>query len=191
MHCALCKTKLCDSEGKNCYGENNSIDSIIDNESIKISSDMETEFSMQLTRVEELIMYCKRRNYKKIGIAFCVGLSNEVLTLVKILRSKGFKTYSACCKIGGISKQEIGIKHADIKHDAICNPHLQAQILNESQTDFNIIFGLCIGHDAEFTQSSKAPVSTLVVKDRVLAHNPIGALYSNYYLEKINKTDYL
>jgi len=191
MHCALCKTKLCDKEGKNCYGENNLKNTIENNDNIKVSSDMETLYSMQLTRVEELIMYCNRRGYKKIGIAFCVGLSNEVLVLTKILRSKGFKTFSACCKIGGISKQEIGIKHADIKHDAICNPHLQAQTLNESNTDFNIIVGLCIGHDAEFTQSSKAPVSTLIVKDRVLAHNPIGALYSNYYLEKIYKTDYL
>lgn len=31
------------------------------------------------------------------------------------------------------------------------------------------------------TKHSQAPVTTLVVKDRVLAHNPAGALYSAYY----------
>jgi len=41
--------------------------------------------------------------------------------------------------------------------------------------------GLCVGHDMLFTRHSRAPVTTLVVKDRVLAHNPAGALYSGYY----------
>lgn len=188
MNCALCKTKLCNSEGKNCYGNNNLIETVENNHAIKTASDMETMYPMQLTRVEELIMYCKLNNYKTIGIAFCVGLSRETEILAKILKKKEFKIYSACCKIGGISKQEIGIKHANVSHDAMCNPHLQAKILNDKKTDFNIIVGLCIGHDAEFTKSSNAPVSTLIVKDRVLAHNPIGALYSNYYLRKIKSS---
>jgi len=28
--------------------------------------------------------------------------------------------------------------------------------------------------------ASKAPVTTLIAKDRVLAHNPIGAVYCQY-----------
>jgi uncharacterized metal-binding protein len=40
------------------------------------------------------------------------------------------------------------------------------------------------GHDILFTEHSKAPVTTLAVKDRVLAHNPLGAIYSNYYLKR-------
>lgn len=35
-----------------------------------------------------------------------------------------------------------------------------------------------------FTKYSNAPVTTLVVKDRVLAHNPIGAIYSGFYRKK-------
>jgi uncharacterized metal-binding protein len=47
----------------------------------------------------------------------------------------------------------------------------------------NLVVGLCVGHDMLFTKRSEAPVTTFVVKDRVLAHNPVGAIYSGYYLE--------
>jgi uncharacterized metal-binding protein len=58
-------------------------------------------------------------------------------------------------------------------------------ILNNEKTDLNIILGLCIGHDTLFTKYSEAPVTTLAVKDRVLAHNPLGAIYSAYHLNKL------
>jgi uncharacterized metal-binding protein len=45
----------------------------------------------------------------------------------------------------------------------------------------NLIVGLCLGHDILFTMNSKAPVTTLIVKDRMLGHNPVIALYSNYH----------
>lgn len=43
--------------------------------------------------------------------------------------------------------------------------------------------GLCVGHDCLFNRHSAAPVTTLVAKDRVLANNPAGALYTagSYY----------
>jgi uncharacterized metal-binding protein len=56
----------------------------------------------------------------------------------------------------------------------------QAQLLNVAGTELNILCGLCAGHDAVFGMASKAPVTTLIVKDRVLAHNPIGAVYCQY-----------
>ena len=55
---------------------------------------------------------------------------------------------------------------------------LQAEILNSQGTELNIMVGLCVGHDSLFYMNSKAPVTTLVVKDRVLANNPAGALYA-------------
>lgn len=45
-------------------------------------------------------------------------------------------------------------------------------VLNDLQTDLNIIVGLCIGHDILFTKYSEAPVTTFIVKDRVTGHNP-------------------
>jgi uncharacterized metal-binding protein len=51
------------------------------------------------------------------------------------------------------------------------------KILNREDTELNFIVGLCLGHDILFTRYSKAPVSTLIVKDRMMGNNPAGALY--------------
>lgn len=45
--------------------------------------------------------------------------------------------------------------------------------------------GLCVGHDALFARACNGPVTTLVVKDRVLAHNPISVAYSGYWKKKL------
>ena len=49
------------------------------------------------------------------------------------------------------------------------------------KTSFNIIVGLCVGHDMLFTMNSKAPVTTLIVKDRFTGHNPVISLYTKYH----------
>jgi len=59
----------------------------------------------------------------------------------------------------------------------MCNPITQAEFLNKEKTDLNIVIGLCVGHDSLFMKYSEAPVTVLAVKDRVLAHNPLGAVY--------------
>lgn len=70
----------------------------------------------------------------------------------------------------------------------MCNPIHQALRLNAENTEFNIVMGLCVGHDSLFYKYSEALVTTLVAKDRVLAHNPVAALYtSNSYYSKIIK----
>jgi len=58
----------------------------------------------------------------------------------------------------------------------MCNPISQAQLLNDAGCQFNVVLGLCIGHDSMFFKHSEGLATTLVAKDRVLAHNPIGAL---------------
>ena len=82
---------------------------------------------------------------------------------------------------GGMDKAEAGIPE-DKKlnpgaFEAMCNPILQAKLLNEQKTELNIALGLCVGHDSLFYRYSDAMVTTLVAKDRVLAHNPVGAIY--------------
>ena len=68
--------------------------------------------------------------------------------------------------------------------ESVCNPVGQAKVLNEVGTEMNVIVGLCVGHDMLFQMYSRAPVTTLIVKDRVLAHSPAGAIYSSYYRRK-------
>ena len=67
----------------------------------------------------------------------------------------------------------------------MCNPAGQAALLNRVETELNILCGLCVGHDAIFAKESNAPVTTFIAKDRVLAHNPAGAVYSQYLRKTI------
>lgn len=150
-----------------------------------ISAEIEDEFYRQYTRVEETVEFAGRMGFHKIGIATCVGLIEESRVLAKILRKNGFEVFGAVCKVGSFQKTDAGVPQEHITKTGriMCNPILQAEILNRNDTELNIIMGLCVGHDSLFCKYSNAPVTTLVVKDRVLAHNPVGALYQtkSYY----------
>jgi uncharacterized metal-binding protein len=188
LNCALCSEKEC-YNGKDCLESKEEIKKLYQEHEIsliKTAAIIETKYYMKKTRVEEIILFSKKMNYKKIGLAFCVGLEKESKEIYNIFREH-FKVYAACCKICGIDKTEFELEKIDKNHnEAMCNPIGQASFLNGKKTDLNIIIGLCIGHDILFTEYSKAPVTTLAVKDRVLAHNPLGAIYSNYYRDKIS-----
>lgn len=157
------------------------------------SSSIESEGYCQWSRLKETIEFCKKMHYQKIGIAFCKGLRKEARTVANIFRSHGFAVVSVICKTGSISKEEAGIPEKSKIHpgdfEAMCNPIGQAKLLNSQNTDFNIAIGLCVGHDSLFYRNSEAPVTTLVAKDRVLAHNPCGAIYcaEGYYKSKLQE----
>jgi len=152
---------------------------------------VESEGYMKWTRVEDTIEFAKRMNFEKLGIACCIGLAEEGRILTDILESNGFQVTFVFCKTGGVPKEELGLKDSEKVHpgtfEPICNPVGQALIMNKAKTDLNIIVGLCVGHDSTFIKYSKAPVTVLVAKDRVLCHNPVGALYTakGYYKHKL------
>lgn len=139
------------------------------------------------TRVEDTIAFAKLMGYQTIGIATCLGLLAETQQMVTILKAQGLTPLSVCCKAGRIDKIKLGLdEKAKIypeKFEPACNPIAQAELLNNAGTDMNIIIGLCVGHDMLFNKYSHAPVTTLVVKDRVTGHNPVSVLYgqSTYY----------
>jgi uncharacterized metal-binding protein len=153
----------------------------------RASAQVEGLFYGKLTRVEEIMEFARRIGAKKIGIATCAGLIEEAKIFAEILTAKGFEYYSAICKVGSVDKTEIGIMEEEKirpgTHESMCNPILQARILNYHDTDLNVIVGLCVGHDSLFIKYSEAPVTTLVTKDRVTGHNPVAALYTahSYY----------
>ena len=104
--------------------------------------------------------------------------------LARILRANGFEVYSVICKAGAIKKTEVGIdEKCNAVGEQMCNPIYQAMALNLAKTELNIVMGLCVGHDSLFYKHSQAVTTTLVVKDRVLVHNPVMALYTadGYY----------
>jgi len=154
---------------------------------------VEAEGYCQKTRLEETMDFANRCGYKKLGVAFCVGLMKEAKMLVSVLRNNGFDVDSIACKNGSIPKEFLGIEDCQKvrpgTHEPMCNPIGQAELLNRSETQFNIVLGLCVGHDSLFIKNSEAPVTVFAVKDRVLAHNPLGALYlsEGYYKSKLYK----
>ena len=145
-------------------------------------------------RVEEVAQFAKKMGYKKLGIAFCIGLQDEAKMLTRILENRGFEVVSACCKAGAIPKERIGITEEQKiggpgTFETMCSPITQAEILNDEGTEFNILVGLCVGHDSLFFKYSKAPVTVLVAKDRVFGHNPVMGLYltGSYYRKLLRK----
>ena len=151
------------------------------------SAEVEYEGYCQWTRVQEIMEFAKKIGARKIGIANCIGLINEARIFAKILRSNGFEVYSVICKVAGKAKSSIGIpSRCEEIGAAMCNPILQARLLNEAKTDLNVVIGLCVGHDSLFYKYSDAYVTTLVTKDRVTGNNPAAALYTaqSYYKKK-------
>jgi len=148
------------------------------------------------TRVEDTIAFAKLMGYSKIGIATCIGLLDESERLSQILTAQGFEPLSVCCKAGSIDKLELGLSESDKVRpgtfEPACNPIAQAEICNRLGTEMNIIVGLCVGHDMLFNKHSQAPVTTLVVKDRVTGHNPVAVLYGqNFYFKRLQKQQVL
>lgn len=140
-------------------------------------------------RVKEAVRLCQMMGYHRVGLAFCRGLRKEAKILDGILRRNGLEVVSVICKTGGIPKEAVSIKekvHPD-SFEPMCNPIAQAMLLNEQKTEFNIVLGLCVGHDSMFYKYAEALTTTIIVKDRVLGHNPAAALYcaEGYFKDKL------
>ena len=144
------------------------------------------------TRIVEICEFAEKMNYKRLGIAFCVGFSKEAKIVEAIFKAYGFELVSVACKAGRTSKDLLGLKDEEKifrgTDEAMCNPVYQAKVLNHEKTDLNILLGLCVGHDSLFIKYATGPVTVLAVKDRVTGHNPMAAIYlSDSYYAKIKK----
>lgn len=138
-------------------------------------------------RLLEIAEFAERMGYKKLGLVFCLGLAAEARKVERFLTSRGFEVVSAVCKIGRASKEILGIgvdQNVQIGvFESMCNPIGQAMILNHEKTEFNVMMGLCVGHDSMFLKYADAPCTVFAVKDRLLGHNPLACLYTmdSYY----------
>jgi len=135
------------------------------------------------SRLEDTMELAQRMGYKKLGLAFCGGLRYEASLLLPILENRGFEVVSVCCKCGSVPKEELGLEQWEKINgpafEAMCHPIAQAEILNDAKTDFNIMVGLCVGHDSLFLKNSNALCTVLVAKDRVFGHAPALAIYQS------------
>jgi len=146
----------------------------------QVAAVVEAEGYCKWPRVQEICEFAKRMGYKKIGIATCISFVDHAKVLSGILESHGFEVASVACKHGGIPKEELGLSEEEKirpgTYEAICNPVGQAELLNRAGCELNVVLGLCVGHDSLFFRYAKGLTTVLVAKDRVLAHNPVGAL---------------
>jgi uncharacterized metal-binding protein len=143
------------------------------------------------TRVEEIMIVAKGIGAKKLGIATCVGLMEESKALARLLRLHGFEVYGVACKVGAVEKSRIGVPaECETLGRSMCNPVLQALLLNRAGTELNIVVGLCVGHDSLFYKYAEAFTTTLIAKDRVTGHNPAAVLYNlNSYYRRLKQPD--
>lgn len=182
--CAACHTRAC-AGGKDCFNDADRHRALYKDPRLarlhKAASAVEARHYCKETRIREIILFAREMGHHKLGLAFCIGLATEAQTISEIL-AREFEVISVCCKSCGIDKKAIGLEQIDPRKDreTMCNPAGQATMLNDAGTELNIVCGLCVGHDAIFNMTSRAPVTTLIVKDRILAHNPVGAIYSQY-----------
>jgi len=138
-------------------------------------------------RVLEIIEFAGRMKYKRLVLVFCIGLRKEATVVEKLFSSNGFEVVSSVCKIGCSPKETIGVRDEEKirigSFESMCNPIAQAYVLNDSKTELNVLMGLCVGHDSLFFKYTEAPCTVLAVKDRLLGHNPLAAIYNidSYY----------
>ena len=153
------------------------------------------------TRIVEICEFAKKMGYQRLGLAFCAGLARKKRVsaagprflcgvVTDIFESHGFEVLSVLCKAGRTFKKTIDLDKSEQIHqdgdEAMCNPVYQAKLLNHGKTEFNILLGLCVGHDSLFFKYSEAPTTVLAVKDRVTGHNPLAAIYlSESYYRKV------
>jgi uncharacterized metal-binding protein len=183
-HCASCGDKSC-RVGKDCFDNADRHRVLYQDSEIgrlhKAAAAVEARHYGKEPRIREVILLARELGLRRLGLAFCVGLAEEARVIADIL-SREFEVISVCCKLCGIEKKAMGLERIEPHEDMeiMCNPAGQAAMLNGAGSELNIVCGLCVGHDAVFSMASRAPVTTLIVKDRVLAHNPVGAVYSRY-----------
>jgi uncharacterized metal-binding protein len=133
-------------------------------------------------RIQEIAEFARRMGYTRLGLIFCAGLAREGRAAGEFYRAKGFEVVSVLCKVGCVPKESLGVgqdqKIAVGRPEPMCNPVTQAMIANAAGTQFNILLGLCVGHDSLVFKYSEAPCTVLAAKDRLLGHNPLAAVYT-------------
>ena len=136
------------------------------------------------TRVEEIMDFARRIGAQRLGIAHCIGFMHEAKLAREIFVAGGFEVYTACCKVGSIPKEKVGLKDEEKispgQYEPMCSPVGQAAVLAKAGTQLNVVLGLCVGHDSLFFMHSEVPTTVLAVKDRVMGHNPVAALYTSH-----------
>ena len=120
--CGRCDNKEC-RNGKDCFSQADNHRQLYQDKLTaklhKAASAIEGRYYGKETRLSEIILFAKELEYKKLGLAFCVGLSEEVKVIEQIL-SKHFEVVSVCCKVCGIDKKDFGLTQISTEKMKLC-----------------------------------------------------------------------
>ena len=187
MTCCPCKNEEIQKQAAELYKEP-------ENYNIALNSAIvEAEGYAKISRVEEIVLFCKKMGYKKVGLVFCMGLRNEAKIVSKIFRHHDLEVVSIICKNGSVPKSSIDVTEehtlSGCTEEVMCNPIGQALLMNQEKVDFNVLLGLCVGHDTLALKYIEAPTTVLAVKDRLTGHNPVAAINmaESYHKSRIFK----
>lgn len=178
--CDLCTAKSC-KKGKDCYGVKDLSMVEYSRPEIREITSAASELidngrAGTLSRLEEVIEFCRREGYKRIGLAYCISFDILGRELSDYLRQAGFEPVPVICTTGGVLEREID--KTKTKDTVSCNPAGQSLVLKKQNVDFIIELGLCLGHDVIFHKGLEIPFTVLIVKDRVFNHSPANAFNS-------------
>jgi len=143
--------------------ENNSAADLYNYQDKQILKIAEDSLNPRIDRIDEIIEYAREAGISRIGIAHCTAFNKESERLEGIISDAGFSVSRVDCKYGKVPFNDLLPGYKGIS----CNPAGQAKYLEEKDTELNIMMGLCLGHDMIFNTKSKAPVTPLIVKDRL------------------------
>ena len=140
MNCAFCKHHNCYTKGQNCLGaEGEQAASLYTEEEVKLmqaAAATESRNYLKMTRLEESLFFAQQMGAKKIGIAFCIGLANEASFCAQYFKNAGLQVESACCKNCAVDKDQLNLeKIKPGKFEAMCNPKMQAELMNKAETE--------------------------------------------------------
>lgn len=182
MDCTRCNIKSCRTSATRCAATKLDIDSI-KNSYYEPQNQAIVQAAAQLVdngragtlgRLEELAEYSKLMNYSRIGLAYCWGMETLAAQVRDYFLSHGFYVVPVSCTVGALSQAEVN--ETSSLRGVSCNPLSQAEQLNNENIDIALSMGLCVGHDILFNEKIQAPVTTILVKDRVYNNNPIAFL---------------
>jgi len=96
--CAACETKDCRG-GRDCFNTAAQHTALYQDEQIgrlhKAASAIEARHYCKEPRLNEVILFAKALGCCRIGLAFCIGLSDEAQTIAQVL-SEHFEVVSVC-----------------------------------------------------------------------------------------------
>ena len=105
-NCANCPTHACYTKGVNCTGidleEVGQAYSPAELKMMEAAAYVEGTFYSNITRLEEIAEFAKTMGYKKLGLAFCIGLNEEV-------RYKALNATAFVVKTAALPKKNTGL----------------------------------------------------------------------------------